>query len=167
MNQNEIRPDGCSTSCGCSSGIDRREFLRIAGVSTTAWLTAQLPVMAGPFEASELEKRVPADKRLHPDWVKSLFERGTRTVYRGAELEKIGMPVGGLCAGQLYLGGDGKLWHWDIFNRHLDAGSSGPHYAEPMTPAAPLEQGFALRITAGGKTQTRALDRTGFADVSF
>ena len=86
-----------------------------------------MPVMAGPFEttiqeaaeqeASEQGKLVPADKKLDPQWVKSLFERGTREVYRGKDLEKIGMPIGGLCAGQLYLGGDGKLWHWDIFNK--------------------------------------------------
>jgi non-lysosomal glucosylceramidase len=157
--------DGCSAGCGC--GIDRREFLRLAGVTSTVWLAAQLPVMAGPFAPSDFERLVPADKRLHPDWVKSLFDRGTRAVYRGADLEKIGMPVGGLCAGQLYLGGDGKLWHWDIFNRHHDTGSSGPHYANPMEPSAPLDQGFALRITASGKTETRALDRTGFSDVSF
>jgi non-lysosomal glucosylceramidase len=165
MNQNDYSPTGCSSGCGC--GIDRREFLRLAGMTSTAWLAAQLPVMAGPFAASDFEKLVPAEKRLHPDWVKSLFERGTRTVYRGADLEKIGMPVGGLCAGQLYLGGDGKLWHWDIFNRHHDTGSSGPHYANPMQPTAPLEQGFALQLTAGGQTQSRALDHTGFPDISF
>ena len=60
------------------------------------------------------------------------------------------MPIGGLCAGQLYLGGDGKLWHWDIFNRPMGTGDG--NYAHPPTPSSPLEQGFALEITAGGKT---------------
>ena len=105
--------------------------------------------MAGPFEAADFEKLVPADKKLDPAWVKSLFAAARATVYRGAELEKIGMPIGGICAGQLYLGGDGKLWHWDIFNQHIGTGDA--HYAHPPKPSSPLEQGFAVRITAGGK----------------
>src|SRR5207245_10967760 len=125
----------------------------------------RLPAMAGPFERSDFEKWVPADKKLHPDWVKSLSERGTPTVYRGADLEKIGMPVGGIGAGQLYLGGDGRLWQWDIFNQHNGTGDS--HYAETQPPASPLEQGFAVHIAAGGTKQTSTLERCGFADVTI
>jgi uncharacterized protein (DUF608 family) len=121
--------------------------------------------MAGPFEGADFETAVPADKKLAKEWVDSLFARGTRTVYTGAELEKIGMPVGGLNAGQLYLGGDGKLWHWDLFNQHVGTGDE--HYARPMQPGSPLEQGFALRTAAGGKTDTRALDRGGFSEIRF
>lgn len=155
--------NGCASGCGCDGGMDRRDFIRVAGALTL--LAPRLPLMAGPFDAPDFEKLVPADKKLAPDWVKSLFERGARTVYRSAELENIGMPVGGIGAGQLYLGGDGRLWHWDIFNQRIGTGAE--HYARPMPPRSPLEQGFALRIAAGGETQTRALDRTGFADVRF
>ncbi len=108
---------------------------------------------------------IPADKKLDPAWVKSLFERGEPTVYRGAELEKIGMPIGGICAGQLYLGGDGRLWHWDIFNLPQASNftnGGGPNYAHPPKPASPIEQGFALKLTAGGKTEVRVLDSRGF-----
>ncbi|MBI4325049.1 MAG: hypothetical protein HY674_07265 [Chloroflexi bacterium] len=108
---------------------------------------------------------MPVDKKLHPDWLKSLFERGARTVYRWPESEKIGMPIGGICAGQLYLGGDGKLWHWDIFNQVT--GTNDAHYAHPPKPASPLSQSFALRVSAGGKTQVRALDHTGWSEVTF
>ena len=73
--------------------------------------------MAGPFTREDFDHLVPADKKLSPDWVKSLFARGTPEVLRGSELKFVGMPVGGIGAGQLYLGGDGRLWHWDIFNQ--------------------------------------------------
>jgi len=75
-------------------------------------------------------------------WVKSLFARGNPTIYRGADLKYIGMPVGGICAGQLYLGGDGQLWHWDIFNRTQRTPGGGAHYAKPITPNGTLDQGF-------------------------
>ena len=157
-------PFACS-SRECCSGINRRGFLKSVGLGATAVLSSGLPVMAGPFEAADFEKLIPADKKLSPEWVKSLFARGGRAVYRGAELEKIGMPVGGICTGQLYLGGDGNLWHWDIFNQHVRTGPD--HYANPPKPSSPLDQGFALRISAGGKTQVRALDRAGFSHVTF
>ena len=108
---------------------------------------------------------VPPDKKLDPQWVKSLFARGEPTIYRGESLALIGMPIGGLCAGQLYLGGDGKLWHWDIFNRVEHTNEA--HYANPMRPASPLDQGFAVRIKSGDKTEIRTLDRAGFSDVRF
>ena len=153
-----------SPNCGCNGGLSRREFLILAGAGAAVAAT-RMPVMAGPFEAKDFEKLVPADKKLSPEWVQSLSARGTPTVYRGKALDLIGMPVGGLCAGQLYLGGDGKLWHWDIFNQHIGTGDG--HYAHPPRPASPLDQGFAIRVKAGAKTEVRALDRTGFRDISF
>jgi len=122
-------------------------------------------VMAGSFEGSDFVKRIPDDKKLDPAWVTSLFARGEKTVYRGAELKQIGMPVGGICAGQLYLGGDGRLWHWDIFANQYVTGSD--HYAAPMQPASPLEQGFGIKLTVGGASNFRALDRRGFSDIRF
>jgi non-lysosomal glucosylceramidase len=146
-------------------GVERRDFIKLAAVGVAASLVPGMRAVAGPFDASDFEKLVPADKKLDPEWVKSLFARGRRSIYKGAELEKIGMPVGGICAGQLYLGGDGKLWYWDIFNKQIGTGSG--HYAKPLTPSSPLEQGFALKVTAGGTTRVRTLDRAGFRDVSF
>ncbi len=161
-----MRSFDCEGKCGCKAGMGRREFLRIGGAGAVSLLASGMPIMAGPFERADFEKLVPADKKLHPDWVKSLFARGRPTVYRGeAELRYIGMPVGGITCGQLYLGGDGKLWHWDIFNQHL--GTNEAHYAHPPLPSSPIEQGFSLRVDAGGASKTYGLDRTGFADVSF
>jgi uncharacterized protein (DUF608 family) len=140
---------------------DRRRFLKTSAFTAAGFAFSRMPVMAGPFTREDFDKLVPADKKLSPEWVKSLFARGERTVYRGKELEKIGMPVGGICTGQLYLGGDGRLWHWDVFNQHIGTGSA--HYAEPLQPASPLTQKFSLKIG----DQTRTLDRDGFSDISF
>ena len=97
--------------------MERRHFLRTTALFTAS-MAAQLPVIAGPFSGEELQSGIPADKKLDPAWVKSLFLRGESTRYRASrnELRYIGMPVGGLHSGTLYLGGDGRLWLWDIFN---------------------------------------------------
>jgi non-lysosomal glucosylceramidase len=154
----------CKGSGCCGRETSRREFLKLAGLAAAAAALADgaLGESAPPPDLATL---VPADKKLKADWLASLTARGEPAVYRGDDLKFIGMPVGGLCAGQLYLGGDGRLWHWDIFNKH--AGTGAGRYAKPMDPASPLEQGFAIRVTAGEKKEIRALDRTGFADVSF
>ena len=156
---------GCSCESQSGGALARRDFLKLTGLAAAGLAVSGLPVMAGPFTRSDFEKLVPADKKLHPDWVRSLFARGEKTVYRWPQSEKIGMPVGGLCCGQVYLGGDGRLWHWDIFNRHIGTGAE--HYASPMSPASPFDQGFTLRVTAGGPPHVRRLDHTGWREVSF
>lgn len=158
----DSRPVCDDTCCG---PLRRREFLGLVGSGLAAF--SPLATMAGPFEGSEFEKLIPADKKLTPEWVRSLFERGKAAVYRGAELRTIGMPVGGICAGQVYLGGDGRLWHWDIFNRTPPGEGHGPHYAAPMAATSPFEQGFAIRVRTGEDEQVRPLDASGFADVRF
>ncbi|MBS1707503.1 MAG: hypothetical protein JSS65_02145, partial [Armatimonadetes bacterium] len=97
--------------------LSRRSMLKQAGaVATAAWGT-RLEAFAGPFQVDEAHL-VPADKKLSAAWLKSLTERGKSRVCRGDELRYIGMPVGGCFAGTVYLGGDGRLWNWDIFNQH-------------------------------------------------
>lgn len=60
---------------------------------------------------------IPAEKHLPPAWENALFDKGKpESVSSREALMHIGMPVGGLFCGTLYLGGDGKLWLWDIFN---------------------------------------------------
>lgn len=121
---------------------------------------------AGPFVNTEFEKLVPADKKLGPGWVNRLFERGKPAVYMGDDLKYIGMPVGGLCAGQLYLGGDGRLWHWDVFNRHVRTYDS--HYASPVAATFDCAQGFALSVTnKNGENMIHRLDRDHCREVTF
>ncbi|HVS38976.1 MAG TPA: GH116 family glycosyl hydrolase [Gemmataceae bacterium] len=142
----------------------RRDFLQLVGLGTLS-LVAESGFVAGPFAAEEAGQLVPLDKKLSPEWVRALTARGEPEVYRGAETALIGMPVGGLCAGQLYLGGDGKLWHWDVFNQVIGTGDA--HYEHPPKPDEPLDQGFAVRVETDGKAEERTLDRTGFPNVAF
>src|SRR5579883_1871344 len=101
-------------ACDCGS-TDRRTFL---GVTTTGLATLFAPgdAVAGPFEDVEFSKLIPADKKLSAAWVASLTARGEPETWAGNDLRFLGMPVGGICTGTLYLGGDGKLWLWNIFN---------------------------------------------------
>ena len=129
-------------------GMPRRDFLRLTALATVGG-----PVLA---QAQRLARFVPADKGPTVD----LSARGERAVYRGDELKYIGMPVGGICAGQVYLGGDGRLWLWDVFNE-IKLGTvsrdveykgerinalSGANYVDPPQQVHPFAQGFALRV---------------------
>ncbi len=158
--------NGCGDNCGCATRqnpIARRDFLKAASIAPIALMSASRTVMAGPFESPSAPRQ--DDKRLDPAWVKSLTDTGKPTIYKGADLEKIGMPVGGIGAGQLYLGGDGKLWHWDIFNIPHGTGDGG--YARPPLPESPIEQGFAIQATVNGTNLTRTLDKQGFKNITF
>ena len=122
---------------------------------------------------------VPADKGSPAAWWNALSARGEPEIYRGEELRYIGMPFGGLCAGLVYLGGDGKPWLWDIFNRstiekkvtyagQTFGNTNGSTYVEPLVPASPLAQGFAVRYTSGSIRGERSLDRNGgWTEITF
>jgi len=167
------------TGCQCD-GLNRREFIALASLGATAAALEglTLPVVAGPFEENEYLRIIPTDKRLDPQWVASLTARGEPTTVTAPQaLAHVGMPIGGLCTGTLYLGGDGKLWLWDIFNHVVEGimprevqyqGRSvrtrdGANYISPAPPESPLDQGFALHIDG----KTRHLDHTGFAEIAF
>ena len=141
--------------------MQRRNFLKSVGLLAGGLGLSRLSVMAGPFNIADINQAVPIDKKLNELWVKSLYDRGLPTIYKGAELNYIGMPIGGICSGQVYLGGDGRLWKWDIFNKRKGTGDR--NYAYPPMPDYPLEQGFSISI--GTKSWT--IDKNGFSNVSF
>ncbi len=94
-------------------------------------------------------------------------------VYKDKQLKYIGMPVGGIHSGQVYLGGDGQLWYWDIFNiRRINPGGPGDKfYLNPMVQKRQFEQGFAVRIKRFLPTSktpiVKHLCTGGFADINF
>ena len=152
---------------GIDRGLDRREFLRFAGAGAGLLLLWPEEMVAAAASGAGFEHLVPEDKGLSKEWIAALFARGERERFTKArgEFRYIGMPVGGLFAGHLYLGGDGRLWHWDIFNEFIFTDDRGPkvHYDHPMEVASPLAQRFTLAL--GDKVV--ALDQSGFAEVSF
>ncbi|MFO7975740.1 MAG: GH116 family glycosyl hydrolase, partial [Candidatus Hydrogenedentota bacterium] len=128
-------------------------------------------IMAGPFGAADTRRNhlVPADKKLDRGWVESLFERGEKEVFSGAALDNIGMPCGGIGAGQLYLCGDGTLGDWQIFNnaRSYWVGDTHSTYTHEGI-AKPVEQGFTVVFEkADGSRDFASLSRNGFAQVRF
>jgi non-lysosomal glucosylceramidase len=152
--------------------LTRRRFLASTSLALSGLAFTRLPAVAGPFEASDFEKLVPRDKKLRPEWLASLTQRGQPEVYQGRELDYVGMPVGGIACGQLYLTGDGRLSYWDIFHPATTTDYdgkvwAGPKYAKPETGRFPIEQGFALRVRDGDSTRFIPLDRRGFTHITF
>lgn len=117
------------------------------------------------------EHYVPAEKNLSEQWLESLYARGERTVYRDDELFTIGMPCGGVGAGQLYVRGDGTLARWWIFNESY---ITDFRRKDPLTgyrtfrPPSEIEQGFAISVAKDGSAvQTLPLSHDGFTQIGF
>lgn len=108
------------------------------------------------------DHKVPSEKGLSSEWKRQLTARGTKEMWSGAELDSIGMPVGGIAAGQLYLCGDGTLGCWEIFNSHSYQNEGPYSYAKRPIPH-PVDFGFAITVDGN----SRRLDKTGFKTVTF
>ena len=173
----------CSPSSGCCAPT-RRDFLRFTGLSTAALFAPR--AFAGPFSANanaglglDSKHPVPLDKKLSASWLASLTARGKPSAWQDwAALEHIGMPVAGIGTGTVYVGGDGRLWGWDIFNvphegcipnggtkeqpmRERD----GANYINPSRMVSPwnIRQGLVLHIDG----KPTPLDHSGFPQVKF
>ena len=85
------------------------------------------------------------------------------------DLKYIGMPIGGIGAGQVYLGGDGQLWYWDIFNlKRINPGGPGDKfYINPMVQDKQFDQGFAVRVKNKITPFVKPLRTGGFSDITF
>lgn len=79
------------------------------------------------------------------------------------------MPVGGIGSGQVYLGGDGQLWYWDIANiRRINPGGPGDKfYINPMVQDKQFDQGFAIRVKNKITPFVKSLRIGGFSDIQF
>lgn len=165
---------------GCCDGLDRRQFVKLGAASVAALGLSSTLSVAGPFGPEDTRDHfIPIDKKLRPDWLKLLYARGARMWYAGDDLKTIGMPIGGICAGQVYLTGDGRLVYWSIYNQNINTGFGAVNYKVGRLPtemvvggnefkqAPVVDQGVAIRIRSGAKTETRSLDRKGCPNVRF
>ncbi|HQS50721.1 MAG TPA: GH116 family glycosyl-hydrolase [Daejeonella sp.] len=168
--------------------MQRRLFLKTSGIFAAGIYASRARAIAGPFMPGELVHNIPVDKKLDPQWIRSLFQRGSVSKYFKSknELNFIGMPVGGINTGTVYLGGDGRLWLWDIFNSQqegidpkavnwgteLHAGKKvrsrdGSAYVQPARDIRPLDQGFAFKIQLGGKTYLKKMLEEDWDEIVF
>ncbi|MBL8762672.1 MAG: hypothetical protein JNM07_00195 [Phycisphaerae bacterium] len=144
--------------------MDRREFLRAGagGLGGAGLLGLGLPVLNAEIGPPTSTGLIPADKGLTPALLAALKARGSRRAYRGRARLTIGMPIGGVCAGQVYLLGDGTLGEWQVDGRHRDTGYGSSSY-RTQRPGRTLEQGFALRVEDPDGARTQAV----LADVEY
>lgn len=169
----------------------RRNFLRQNGLSIAGLLAFPHLTKAWgvPYAPGYPRHNVPADKGLDPAWIRSLYERGRPTTYLKSknELRYIGMPAGGLHTGTLYMGGDGRLWLWGIYNDDKEGvdprtvvwndgtqdinvpSRNGANYVDPTIAdnRRILEQGFALKISRDGHTVIKQLRAEDWDEVRF
>ncbi|MDQ8208232.1 GH116 family glycosyl hydrolase [Coraliomargarita sp. SDUM461003] len=142
----------------------RRDFIKASGLTAAMLMVGRMNVMAGPFEAKDFDKIIPADKKLSADWIKSLYARGQATTVKAGKVDYIGMPINGMGTGQVYLSGDGELWCWNLTaEKDKKHTPKGLRYMKPDMAQAPSGQGFAVKVN--GKVHT--LDSGGFRDVTF
>jgi len=151
--------------------MNRRRFLKTAGTAAAFFPTLGILNAATPRAdtgATEVHPShlVPVEKNLPDDYLNTLLERGSSEWHRDKSLDMIGMPIGGIAAGQLYLLGDGTLGCWNIFN-HVPNTGSGDRCYNNQKQVKPVDQGFALVVEDGGRTTVHTLSREGFSDIAF
>ncbi|MGD7652778.1 MAG: GH116 family glycosyl-hydrolase [Verrucomicrobiales bacterium] len=164
------------TPCGCQPGgcspapFSRRGFIKAGTLASASLMAGGLRVMAGPFTQADFEKIIPSDKKLTKDWIASLYDKGKPLAATRTDFKFIGMPINGISTGQVYLGGDGRLWCWNLDGepdmKWEDIGK-GNKYLKPEAAHSPMDQGFALQVGSGDQTRVFTLDADGFRDIVF
>ena len=114
------------------------------------------------YSQNEFGHIIKEDKNLSKEWKESLYDRGEQKIYRDEELNTIGMPCGGIAAGQLYVRGDGTLANWWIANNAYNTGYGIDHLLNFETAQGPwkvcyqtfepfsyFKQGFEIEIESG------------------
>ena len=162
--------------------MKRRNFIKQSSLLSSGVFLPDFKVKDNFFEkySREFLSKNPMEK---------LYERGIPTAYLKTknELQYIGMPVGGIMCGNVYLGGDGRLWLWDVFNKNQTGilykevawhetvvGNQnklrpyeGANYVQPVKDIRPLEQGFAFSMEWEGKKVIKELKENDWDEITF
>lgn len=153
----------------------------MTGYLKTSGLLLALSLSASVAQAQYApDHKVALDKGDVKAFVGPLDTPGERKVYRGDELQTIGMPCGGIMAGQLYVRGDGTLANWWIANNAYNTGYGIEGLLNFDTPLGPwkvcyqtfepksyIDQGFRITVDDGRGKQTRELSKKDFDAISF
>ncbi|MDE3740963.1 GH116 family glycosyl-hydrolase [Maribacter polysaccharolyticus] len=174
MDKKLIQNSCCPTSSCCEPKQPvtngRRSFIKKASLSAAMFAVGPVKLMAGPFSQEDFQHGIPKDKKLTKEWMASLYARGEALNATGEDLKYIGMPINGIGTGQIYLGGDGRLWCWNLDGEPDDVWKemgAGHKYMKPVTPYSPIDQGFALQVGSGKEKRVFRLDSSGFQDIVF
>lgn len=174
------------------SPLQRRNFIRNTGLATGSLLFFNkhlFAIHAKTLQHATILHNIPAEKDLDPAWIRSLYTKGQPTTYTKTknELKYIGMPASGLHTGTVYLGGDGRLWLWGIYNDDREgidpktvtwndgqtdrkiSSRDGSAYIEPALSnnKRVLEQGIALRFSWNGNTVVKRLHEDDWEEIEF
>src|ERR1700744_1054556 len=138
-----------------------------------------LQSLAAGAQTVDSSHHVPLNKNLSAQWRSELYSNA-RSPYKEKDQYTIGMPCGGIGAGQLYVRGDGSLANWWICNNAYNTGygadslthfntALGPDTVcyKTFRPASYIDQGFAITVSQGNSHQTRPLNKDGFDDIAF
>ncbi|TKG93655.1 hypothetical protein EYV94_15520 [Puteibacter caeruleilacunae] len=148
---------------------------KVLGILLLCWA-----FVTGLNAQNEFGHVIKEDKGLSKTWIKSLTSPGEQKVYKGEELKTIGMPCGGVAAGQLYVRGDGSLACWWIANNAYNTGYGIDHLLNFDTPNGPwkvcyqtfepmgyVEQYFELSVKSDQGTETVKLNKSDFDNIGF
>ncbi len=175
--------------------MKRRVFIKNLGITSLALWAVNKPVFGEVYEKDlKVIHNIPVDKQIDAKWLKDIATKTEPSTYYKSknELQYIGMPCGGLHAGTLYVGGDGRLWLWQLFNQTWDGVNNegidtkaviynngtknkkifardGASYVEPSIADSKrmLEQGFAIKLQYKGQTIIKELNAKDWDDVAF
>jgi non-lysosomal glucosylceramidase len=143
--------------------LSRRTMIKMAGgVGLGLGFPGRILAVLADGTLVVQDHRVPTEKNLTAEWKQRLYVRGTKEIWSGEALDTIGMPVGGIAAGQLYLCGDGTLGCWEIFNRHEFQDYGETSYTKR---AIPHKVDFGFTLESAGKSWR--LSKGGFQDITF